>query len=144
MIIVFVFKCLLGSLVYFFFFFSIRAYSCHKIFKLIFEHSVSSVAQSCPTLCDSMDCSTPGLPVWFLYYQKFLGMSSICCVHWRPLSHCSKSTFVLCDFTCEHPSFSGNDFHGSCKHSVSSWPLGTHYFWTIYKIFLASSFCLRR
>ena len=23
----------------------------------------SSVAQSCPTLCDSMDCSTPGLPV---------------------------------------------------------------------------------
>ena len=25
--------------------------------------SVSSVAQSCPTLCDSMDCSTPGFPV---------------------------------------------------------------------------------
>ena len=23
----------------------------------------SSVAQSCPTLCDPMDCSTPGLPV---------------------------------------------------------------------------------
>ena len=29
------------------------------------EHSVqfSSVAQSCPTLCDPMNCSTPGLPV---------------------------------------------------------------------------------
>ena len=28
-------------------------------------HSVqlSSVAQSCPTLCDPMDCSTPGLPI---------------------------------------------------------------------------------
>ena len=28
-------------------------------------HSVqfSSVAQSCPTLCDAMNCSTPGLPV---------------------------------------------------------------------------------
>ena len=25
--------------------------------------SVSSVAQSCPTLCDPMNCSTPGLPV---------------------------------------------------------------------------------
>ena len=25
--------------------------------------SVSLVAQSCPTLCDLMDCSTPGLPV---------------------------------------------------------------------------------
>ena len=23
----------------------------------------SSVTQSCPTLCDSMHCSTPGLPV---------------------------------------------------------------------------------
>ena len=28
-----------------------------------FRISVSSVAQSCPTLCDHMDCSTPGLPV---------------------------------------------------------------------------------
>ena len=25
--------------------------------------SVSSVAQLCPTLCDPMDCSTPGLPI---------------------------------------------------------------------------------
>ena len=25
--------------------------------------SVNSVAQSCPTLCDPMDCSMPGLPV---------------------------------------------------------------------------------
>ena len=27
------------------------------------NQSVSSVAQSCPTLCDPMNCSTPGLPV---------------------------------------------------------------------------------
>ena len=27
------------------------------------NHQFSSVAQSCPTLCDPMDCSTPGLPV---------------------------------------------------------------------------------
>ena len=27
-----------------------------------FSHSCCSVAQSCPTLCDPMDCSTPGLP----------------------------------------------------------------------------------
>ena len=26
-------------------------------------HQFSSVAQSCPTLCDPMDCSTPGFPV---------------------------------------------------------------------------------
>jgi len=31
------------------------------------EYSVqfSSVAQSCPTLCNHMDCSTPGLPVHY-------------------------------------------------------------------------------
>ena len=29
-------------------------------FKLV---SISSVAKSCPTLCDPMDCSMPGLPV---------------------------------------------------------------------------------
>ena len=29
----------------------------------IFFSSVNSVTQSCPTLCDPMDCSTPALPV---------------------------------------------------------------------------------
>ena len=32
----------------------------HSSFRLL---SVSSVAQSCPTLCDTMNCSTLGLPV---------------------------------------------------------------------------------
>ena len=41
---------------------------CHLFIKIIPTHpfvrqSVSSVAQSCPALCDPMDCSTPGLPV---------------------------------------------------------------------------------
>ena len=37
----------------------------HRIFKDFSRQSVqfSSVAQSCPTLCDPMNCSTPGLPV---------------------------------------------------------------------------------
>ena len=29
----------------------------------IFRHQFSSVAQLCPTLCNPMNCSTPGLPV---------------------------------------------------------------------------------
>ena len=37
----------------------------------------SSVAQSCPTLCDPMDCSTPGLPV---HHQ--LPESTQTNVHW--------------------------------------------------------------
>ena len=35
---------------------------CPKVWKC-FSVSFSSVAQSCPTLCDPMDCSTPGFPV---------------------------------------------------------------------------------
>ena len=35
------------------------------ILKIIFSKiQFSSVTQSCPTLCDPMDCSTPGLPVY--------------------------------------------------------------------------------
>ena len=35
-----------------------------EMFKPVqFSQSVSSVAQSCPTLCNPTDCSTPGLPV---------------------------------------------------------------------------------
>ena len=30
---------------------------------MMFTHQFSSVAQSCPTLCDPMNCSMPGLPV---------------------------------------------------------------------------------
>ena len=37
---------------------------CWWILKLLpCLMSISSVTQSCPTLCDPMDCSTPGLPV---------------------------------------------------------------------------------
>ena len=33
-------------------------------FYFFLDHwSVSSIAQSCPTLCDPMDCSMPGFPV---------------------------------------------------------------------------------
>ena len=33
------------------------------VFISYFIHQFSSVAQLCPTLCDPMNCSTPGLPV---------------------------------------------------------------------------------
>ena len=65
---------------------------------LISIHQFSSVAQSCPTLCDPMDCSTPALPV---HYQllKFTQTH----VHWvgdaiqpsHPLSSPSPPAFNL-------------------------------------------------
>ena len=36
---------------------------CYRKFRVVATQSVSSVAQSCLTLCNPMDCSTPGLPV---------------------------------------------------------------------------------
>ena len=30
---------------------------------ILYKHQHSSVAQSCPTLCDPMDCTTPGFPI---------------------------------------------------------------------------------
>ena len=39
---------------------------------------ISSVAQSCPTLCDRMDCSTPGLPV----HHQLLEFTLTHHVHW--------------------------------------------------------------
>ena len=35
----------------------------NKIYTLLSVNQFSSVAQSCPTLCDPMNRSTPGLPV---------------------------------------------------------------------------------
>ena len=34
------------------------------IYSLIHIYQFNSVAQSCPTLCDPINCSTPGLPVY--------------------------------------------------------------------------------
>ena len=58
----------------------------------------SSVTQLCPTLCDPMDCSTPGLPV----HHKLLEFTQTH-VHWvgdaiqpsHPLSSLSPPTFNL-------------------------------------------------
>ena len=36
---------------------------CQKLVIICFSNWFSSVAQSCPTLCDPMDCSMPGFPV---------------------------------------------------------------------------------
>ena len=38
-------------------------FALRKLFSIIKLSSVSSVAQSCPTLCDPMNHSTPGFPV---------------------------------------------------------------------------------
>ena len=43
----------------------VKAIYCHLAYLTCMQGSVqfSSVAQLCPTLCDPVNCSTPGLPV---------------------------------------------------------------------------------
>ena len=68
------------------------------ILKKLFSQSVTSVAQSCPTLCDPMDCSTPG----FLVHHQLLEFTQTH-VHWvgdaiqpsHPLSSPSPPAFNL-------------------------------------------------
>ena len=59
------FLCLLCPLFYSFLFCCcfIFEFCLPAFLKTIFLVQFSSVTQSCPTLCDPMNCSTPGLPV---------------------------------------------------------------------------------
>ena len=43
--------------------FIVSGLTCRYLFHFEFIFVFSSVAQSCPTLCDPMDCSMPGFPV---------------------------------------------------------------------------------
>ena len=68
------------------------------VHRLLLSVQFSSVAQLCPTLCDPMDCGTPGLPV----HHQLLELTKIH-VHWvsnaiqpsHPLSSPSLPTFNL-------------------------------------------------
>ena len=60
------------------------------------NQSVSSVAQSCPTLCDPTDCSTPGFPV-HTNSQSLLKLMSIELV--MPSNH-----LILCHLLLLPPS----------------------------------------
>ena len=46
-------------------------------FIRIWRHKWSEVAQSCPTLCDPMDCSPPGLPVNGIFQARVLEQGAI-------------------------------------------------------------------
>ena len=55
--------------------------ACHYIYMSGNLVQFSSVAQSCPTLCNPMDCSTPGFPV----YHQLLNITQI---HVYPVPLC--------------------------------------------------------
>ena len=78
-------------------------YQFIKSFLILHYSCISSVTQSCPTLCDPMDCSIPDLPV----HHQLLEFTQTH-VHWvgdaiqlsHPLSSPSPPAFSLSQLQC--------------------------------------------
>ena len=67
----------------------------HCLDSLFHSVQFSSVAQSCPALCNPVDCSTPGLPV----HQQLLEMTQTH-VHWSRWCHPTISSSVVPFSSC--------------------------------------------
>ena len=69
---------------------------------------ISSVAQSCPTLCIPMDCSTPGLPV---HHQLLEFIQTH--VHWVQSKHPTILSSVVPFFSCPQSFLASGSFQMS-------------------------------
>ena len=65
---------------------------CHFLLQCRKVKSESEVAQSCPTLCDPMDCSPPGSPVPGILQARTLEWGAVslsnACMHAKSLQSC--------------------------------------------------------
>ena len=68
------------------------------------NYQLSSVAQSCPTLCDPIDCSTAGLPVHHHSWSLFTFMSIVSVT---PSNH-----LILCCLSPSPPAFNLSQHQG--------------------------------
>ena len=50
---------------------------CHFLLQCMKVKSESEVAQSCPTLCDPMDCSLPGSSIHGIFQARVLEWGAI-------------------------------------------------------------------
>ena len=57
---------------------------CHFLLQCMTVKSESEVAQSCPTLCDPMDCSLPGSSVHGIFQARVLEWGAIAFSHMPP------------------------------------------------------------
>ena len=69
-----------------------------SIFHIYIFPQFNSVAQLCPALCDSMNCSTPGIPVHhqLLKFNKLMSIDHDAIQPSNPLLSPSPPTFNLC------------------------------------------------
>ena len=93
----------------------------HCLDSLFHSVQFSSVAQSCPALCNPVDCSTPGLPV----HQQLLEMTQTH-VHWSRWCHPTISSSVVPFSSCLQSfpasgSFPVSQFFASGGQSIGVW-----------------------
>ena len=89
------------------------------IFKIFSSVQFSSISQLCLTLCDPMDCSTPGLP---LHHQLLELVASCPLSHWcHPTNSSSVVSFSSClqSFPASG-SFPMIQFFASCGQSTGA------------------------
>ena len=110
---------------------------CHFLLQCVKVNSESEVAQSCPTLCDPMDCSLPGSSVhgifqarileWVAITGKGLYLNKLCGTTNFPRSPCVGSLCCsvakLCPtlhnrMDCSPP---GSSVHGIFQSRVLEW-----------------------
>ena len=69
--------------------------SYSRVFYIFMYLQFSSVSQSCPTLCDPMDCSTPGFPV----HHQLPKLAHVSYLHFKWL----KNAFCLNMLSLQYP-----------------------------------------
>ena len=70
----------------------IRSSYLVRIYVHVFSYCWCSVAQSCPTLCDPMDCSMPGF--YILHYLPKLAQTHVHAIEWHRWCHSTISSSV--------------------------------------------------
>ena len=76
--------------------------SCHFLLQCMKVKSESEVAQSCPTLCNPMDCSLPGSSVHGIFQARVLEWGAIADAGviqfwlWRPLGRTPVKALWAC------------------------------------------------
>ena len=95
---------------------------CHFLLQCMKVKSESEVAQSCPTLCDPMDCSLPGSSVHGIFQARVLKWGAIAFSNLNPAAAAAKSLQscpTLCDPIDGSPS--GSPIPGILQARTLEW-----------------------
>ena len=94
---------------------------CHFLFQCMKVKSESEVAQSFPTLCNPMDCSTPGFPVHH-------PLSEFAQTH----VHCGEGNGTPLQYSCLENPMDGGAWWAAVHGVAKSWALLSDFIFTLH------------